>query len=90
MSRRPAFTETQVRAKTVTARAVMASSAFALGLEDARKGIAFDWRNGDWDYERGRLFAYIAPVHMPLRIGGQLNPKALALFEAAHARKLII
>jgi hypothetical protein len=68
----------------------MASSAFALGLEDARKGIAFDWRNGDWDYERGRLFAYIAPVHMPLRIGGQLNPKALALFEAAHARKLII
>ena len=64
---------------------------FERGLNEARKGEPFDWRVEDaWEYERGRLFGHIAPVDMPLRIGGKLNPKAVALCGAALARKLII
>lgn len=75
----------------------MASPEFKRGLDDVRKGVSFDWRvggrngaNGAWDYERGRLFGHIAPLDMPLRIGGKLNPKAVALCSAAFDRKLII
>ena len=69
----------------------MASPAFELGLNDVRRGIPFDWRINEWEYERGRLFGHIAPPDMPLRIGGgRLNPKALALCDAAIKRKLVI
>ena len=44
----------------------------------------------DEDAERGRCFAFIAPLDMPLRIGTALNPKALKLAEAAFSRKLLI
>jgi hypothetical protein len=80
----------QVPTKGTTAARIMASPEFARGLDDARKGVPFDWRNGDWNYERGRLFAHIAPLGMPLRIDGHLNPKAVALCEAAFDRELII
>ena len=80
----------QVPAIPVSAERIMASPEFARGLDDARKGVPFDWRNGDWNYERGRLFAHIAPLGMPLWIAGHLNPKAVALCEAAFDRKLII
>jgi len=76
----------------------MESREFARGFEDARRGIPFDWRigadatdaNASWHYERGRLFAHIAPLNMPLRISGFLNPKALALCGAAFKREFII
>ena len=88
----------QVPTKGVTIEWIMGSPAFGLGFEDARKGIPFDWRigsdqpnaNNSWNYERGRLFAHIAPLGMPLRIDGYLNPKAVALCEAAFDRGLII
>jgi hypothetical protein len=47
----------QVPTTEVTIAMIMASPEFARGLDDARKGVPFDWRNGDWEYERGRLFA---------------------------------
>ena len=68
----------------------MRSVDFERGFDDARKGIPFDWRINDWDYERGRQLAHIAPLDMPLWIGGRLNPKAIALCDAAFQRKLII
>jgi hypothetical protein len=68
----------------------MGSPWFERGLCDARAGIAFDWRIDSWEYERGRLFAHIAPLNMPLRIGRKLNPKAVALFDAAFDRRLIV
>ena len=80
----------QVPTKQVTTAMIMASPEFARGLDDARKGVPFDWRNGKWNYERGRLFAHIAPLGMPLRIDGHLNPKAVALCEAAFDREFII
>lgn len=74
----------QVKTIGVTLAQIMGSPAFERGFNDARKGIPFDWRVGSrtndaWNYERGRHFAYIAPLDMPLRIGGKLNPKAIVL-----------
>jgi hypothetical protein len=82
----------QVKTIAITTERVMGSPEFARGFEDARMGVSFDWRiaDSDWHYERGRLFAHIAPLSMPLRIGRKLNPKAVALFDAAFSRKLII
>jgi hypothetical protein len=68
----------------------MGSQEFARGLSDVRTGVPFDWRIDSWDYERGRLFGRIAPPTMPLRLGSKLSPKAIALLEAAVARRLII
>jgi hypothetical protein len=68
----------------------MASTAFERGLDDVRKGVAFDWRIDDWNYERGRQFGFIAPLDMPLWIGRKLNPKALALCDAAFNRQLVL
>jgi hypothetical protein len=81
---------TQVSTRSITTTAIMSSPAFKLGLDDVRRGIPFDWRVDEWAYERGRLFGFIAPLDMPLRIGGKLNPKAVALCRAAFERKLIL
>jgi hypothetical protein len=72
---------------------IMGTPEFERGLKDARAGAPFDWRVDDptWSYERGRLFAHVAPLDMRLWIGRgrQLNPKAVALFQAALKRSLI-
>jgi hypothetical protein len=82
----------QVPTTGITVERIMTSAAFGRGVADARKGVPFDWRITEdvWHYERGRLFGHIAPLNMPLWIGGQLNPKAVALYRAASERKLII
>jgi hypothetical protein len=47
--------------------------------------------NDLWNYERGRQFGRLAPPSMPLKIHGRrLNPKAVALFDLAYERRLII
>jgi hypothetical protein len=87
----------QVKTKLTTTAKIMSSPAFGVGFNDARTGIPFDWRkgadtagtNGAWDYERGRLFAHIAPITMLLYINSELNPEAVSLFDAASDRKLI-
>ena len=86
MPRRP----DQVPTRRVSTRSIVASRQFARGVEEVRNGVPFNPNNGDWDYERGRCFGFIAPANMPLRIGDALNPKALALAEAAFNRKLLI
>jgi hypothetical protein len=69
----------------------MRSPAFERGFEDARRGVAFDWRVDDWQYERGRLLAHLAPRDLALFLDGRnLNPKAVALFDAAFNRRLIV
>jgi hypothetical protein len=64
----------------------MLSAAFARGIADFRAGRAPDFDNevdaltgGDWDYERGRQWAVVAPVTMPLKIGRRLNPDAIEM-----------
>jgi hypothetical protein len=78
-----------------TIRAIMGSRNFKAGFEERRAGRPpnFDLRgevNGSWDYERGRHFALIAPLGMVLRISGKLNPKAVALYEAAWNRGYLL
>jgi hypothetical protein len=80
----------QADTRRVSTRSIVASKEFARGVEEVRKGLPFNPDNGDWDYERGRAFGFIAPLDMPLRIRGALNPKALNLAEAAFDRKLLI
>ena len=80
----------QVRTRRVSTYSIVASKEFARGLDEVRKGLPFNPDNDEWAYERGRCFGFIAPLDMSLRIGGKLNPKALALAEAAFDRKLLI
>jgi hypothetical protein len=86
--------KTQVPIRPVSTEWIMRSTSFERGFDDARKGIPFDRRIGDntdaqWNCERGRLLAHIAPLNMPLRIGGKLNAKAVALCDVAFDRDLI-
>ena len=71
----------------------MKSAAFACGVDDVRAGKtpAFDLYdfNDAWSYERGRLFAHIAPIGMQIKIGNKVNPKAIALYDLANERGLI-
>jgi hypothetical protein len=88
----------QVPVIDVPVNVIMRSAYFERGFHEARRGEPFDWRVGDaeadsnnaWNYERGRCFAFIAPLNMPLRIKGKLNPKAIALCDAAFNRNLIV
>jgi hypothetical protein len=80
----------QADTRRVTLRSIVASREFARGLDEVRKGLLFNSDNDDWNYERGRCFGLIAPLHMPLRIGTTLNKNALKLAEAAFSRRLLI
>ena len=88
------MTEQDIREQVPTIPATTADlisgPEFALGFEEARIGLPFNANNDSWNYERGRAFGFIAPLDMPLRIGTQLNPRALKLAEAAFSRKLLI
>ena len=79
----------QARTRSVSIRSIVASKDFARGLEEVRGGLPFNPDIDSWNYERGRCFGFIAPLDMPVRIGGVLNPKAVALAEAAFKRKLL-
>ena len=74
----------------VSIHSIVASREFARGFDEVRSGLPFNPDNGNWDYERGRCFGFIAPLDMPLRIGRALNPKALKLAAAAFKRKLLL
>ena len=80
----------QARTHPITIYNIVASRAFARGLDEVRRGLPFDPDSDDFEYERGRAFGFIAPLDMPLRIGRTLNSKALRLAEAAFSRKLLI
>jgi hypothetical protein len=91
---KPSRQADQVPVVRCTTASIMRSAEFRRGFDQVRAGGSpeFDWgRSHDmWHYERGRLFACVAPVSMPLRIDGKLNPRAVALFEAAWHKGLII
>lgn len=64
----------------------MSEPHFALGVADARAGRAFHrdydiWKDGHWAYERGRMWAVLAPRDFPLKLGGRLNPKAIRFYD---------
>lgn len=63
---------------------IMGAKEFAAGVSDARAGkpAAFD-AHDNFEYERGRQWAMLAPMSMPLRIRGRLNFEALMILSAA-------
>lgn len=82
----------QIPTNLISAEAVMGHKSFRLGVEDARAGRRprfDDLYEPCWAYERGRLFACLAPRTMPIFIGGKLNPKAVTLFRAAYWQDFI-
>lgn len=82
----------QASTRPISTAAIMRHAEFRKGFEDARAGRAprFDDFADDWFYERGRQFAFIAPLSMSLVIGNKLNRRALFLLDAALDRKLVI
>jgi hypothetical protein len=83
----------QVQTHQISTAAIMRRAAFGQGVADVRTGQAprfDDFPRDQWSYDRGRLFACIAPMTMPIRNrDGKLNLKAVQLCEAAIERKLI-
>jgi hypothetical protein len=77
----------------VTILSVFKSREFRIGVEDVRAGRPprFDdpiaW---SWAYERGRLFAAIAPMRMPLRVAGKVNLEAYLLLRRLMIEKAIL
>ncbi len=57
--------------------------------QDDGDDAAITATNAAWAYERGRQWACLAPLSMPLRVKGKLNRKAIALFKAASMRSFI-
>jgi hypothetical protein len=73
----------------VSVQTVMRCRAFAAGAKDARAGLAFRsdydrWQvNDQWNYERGRAWATLAPRNVLLKRNGKLNPLAVRWFVRA-------
>jgi hypothetical protein len=76
----------QVATFPTTVEEIMASPYFALGAADQRAGRGYrsayaTWKiNDQWDYERGRAWAVLAPRSVELRCDGKLNPTAIRWF----------
>jgi hypothetical protein len=77
----------QVWTVRTTVRAIIRSPSFQRGVAEVRAGRLprFDTEN-DWDYERGRQWAVVAPRSMPLLIGSKVNPKAVLIFKRNNIR----
>jgi hypothetical protein len=84
----------QVPTAFTTIASVMASAAFRRGVDDVRRQRPprFDAEESDGldSYERGRLFAAIAPRTMPVLKNGRLHPPAVAICRKAFAKGEII
>jgi hypothetical protein len=76
----------QAQTTSVTLNWLMSRRKFMLGVEDLRAGRNFhsdydSWWDGDqYHYEEGRLWAAVAPLDMPVKIGGKINLKAVEVF----------
>ena len=72
----------------------MSQPTFALGVADVRAGrpVHRDYdlwdTNGQWNYERGRMWATLAPRDVPLKRKGRINPDAVMWF-ARHRHEII-
>jgi hypothetical protein len=85
---------TQVPTVPTTIVEIMMQPTFVLGVIDGRahRPIHHDYDlwdiNGQWDYERGRMWAAVVPRQIPLKLNGRLNPTAVTWF-ARHRDDII-
>ena len=77
----------QVTTEPTTRVGIMRTAAFARGVADVRASrpprydaFGDDDTSNAWNYERGRQWAVIAPLDLPLSRNGRLNPAALAFY----------
>ena len=76
----------QVPTRGVTITSVMSTPKFALGVADVRAGRPhrsdYDTWDADpqWDYERGRQWASVAPRNVVLKRGSRITAEALRWF----------
>jgi hypothetical protein len=78
----------QIETRSCSAQRIVRSRYFTIGVADLRAGAPprFDEMEDDyWAYERGRLWAVLAPVTMDPH-----SQIAVRLFEAAVKRRWII
>jgi hypothetical protein len=79
----------QVPTTLTTAEEIMMSPYFALGAADQWAGRGYrstyaTWQGNDqWNYERGRAWAVVAPRSVALKRDGKLNPAAIKWFYEA-------
>jgi hypothetical protein len=75
----------QVDTRLVSAAEIVGSPRFAIGVADLRTGVPPRFDDDCWAYERGRLWAVLAPPTMDPR-----SSLGIQLFEAAAKRRWII
>jgi hypothetical protein len=82
----------QVSTCLTTIAKVMASPYFALGVVDARakRGYRADYdtwgdTNHRWNYDRGRLWATLAPKTIPLKRNGKITKEAIRVYQKHQA-----
>jgi hypothetical protein len=79
----------QIATRLVTIQEIMSQPQFVLGVSDARAGRRYRadydlWTtNGQWNYERGRQWAMLAPRYVPLKNSdGKINVTALRYYRS--------
>jgi hypothetical protein len=78
----------QIPTRSVTIEEIMGQPQFVLGVSDARAGRRYRadydlWTtNGQWNYERGRQWAMLAPRNVPLKLNGRVNVAALKYYRS--------
>jgi hypothetical protein len=72
----------QVPSEPQTVAGIVRSKEFNAGVVDVRLGRLPRYDDPiaqDWNYERGRQWALIAPMRMPTKIGNRVNWEAVTL-----------
>jgi hypothetical protein len=72
----------QADIEMVSTAAVMRHPSFIRGVEEYRARKRPDFECDDWEYERGRQFAAIAPRNLSIFTpSGRLSRQAIAIFD---------
>ena len=80
----------QVPTSPVTVEWIMRQPTFLLGVADARANRSYHchydhWdTNGQWNYERGRMWGVVVPRSVPLKSSGKIAPEAIAWFHRVN------